>query len=329
MRLGPSILAIAAALPLAYLFMVLSGEDPSRRLCHAGPPVAALVACSAVINGPVADPNPAWAYSRRGIAFSSLGALGLAEDDFSREIAINPDYINAYFNRASVRLRRGDVEGAIRDSDAALQHNSDRASTYSNRGYAHFLKREYDLAAADESEAIMLDQRHSAPYENRALAYYARHEFDAALVDLDEAIRLQPDFEHSWRERGNVKLQQRNYEGAAADYDAALKLDPSDTRAHLGLGYVFVAANQNAEAIDKFNAAIGIDAGLAPAYFGRARAKAQSDDPNGAREDMQQAIRLEPDLSQACPEFPEALRSGTNKDPKRALTDSRCGVPTL
>ena len=51
-------------------------------------------------------------------------------------IRINPQYVEAYYNRGTAKSELGDKKGAIADYDMAIRINPQSANAYYNRGIA-------------------------------------------------------------------------------------------------------------------------------------------------------------------------------------------------
>lgn len=60
-------------------------------------------------------------FYNRGIAFSDLQDYPAAVDDFSRAIALSPEFITSYHNRSIVYEKMGDLERSIADIQRILQ----------------------------------------------------------------------------------------------------------------------------------------------------------------------------------------------------------------
>ena len=65
------------------------------------------------------DPWLATAYNARGYAYLRLKNFERAVIDFSEAIRLQPNYANAYVNRAVARRHSGDTNGAAEDQRKA------------------------------------------------------------------------------------------------------------------------------------------------------------------------------------------------------------------
>jgi tetratricopeptide (TPR) repeat protein len=89
--------------------------------------------CSEIIS---TNPQAAWAYNNRGLAWSITGKNTLAIADLTKAIELAPNYADAYYNRGNVWLDHERPDQAIRDYTAAIDLNAQNADAYRNRGLA-------------------------------------------------------------------------------------------------------------------------------------------------------------------------------------------------
>lgn len=116
-----------------------------------------------------------------------------------KAIGLNPTMNNAYFERALVKKKLGDIEGAIID-------------------YSNIINRtEHSFLAA---------------YFNRAICYKEIGKLTDALNDLEEVLVYQSDDPMPWKVRGNIHLLAGRYNQAIADFTKAI-----DLNSELGTAY--------------------------------------------------------------------------------------------
>jgi len=114
-------------------------------------------------------------------------------------------------------------------------------AAYYNRGLAYWRKGEVDHAIADYDAAIAL-ARHLAPaYYNRGIAYYSQGKLDHAITDFHKAIAFDPNYTPAYNNRGRAYEKMGDKEQAIADYRKSLEIDPSNQKAKEGLMRLGVA----------------------------------------------------------------------------------------
>ena len=75
---------------------------------------------------------------------------------FTKAIAIDPDNVDAYYNRALAYDNLGNHQEAIKDFTKVIAINPDDTNAYYNRGYAQYLLGNLNQAEADASKLCAL-----------------------------------------------------------------------------------------------------------------------------------------------------------------------------
>lgn len=101
----------------------------------------------------------------------------------------------AYHNRGSVKVAKGDFLGAIGDFTAAIQQNTNLDGAYNNRGYAKQASGDLEGALQDYDVAIRLNPRSAEAYRNRGSAKRLKGELESATSDFEKALQLKPKSE--------------------------------------------------------------------------------------------------------------------------------------
>jgi tetratricopeptide (TPR) repeat protein len=127
-----------------------------------------------------------------------------ALENFDRAIKLNPDYADAYNNRASVRQELGDDPGAKKDYTEAILLNPDCAAYHNNLGIISYNSGDYLGAQADHTRAIQLNPGYAQAYNGRGFARLHLGDLQGALKDFTQAIELNADDALAWNNRGDV-----------------------------------------------------------------------------------------------------------------------------
>ena len=126
-------------------------------------------------------------------AAESGGRSGMSECDkalFDDALSTH-DRVATHVNRGILRLRSGDIDGAVEDFDTAIARDPEEAEAYLNKGLALMRRPDMEKAALPLLD-LALEKKTKKP----ALAYFAR---GIAYENL-----------------GNVSLAYRNYRSASA-----------------------------------------------------------------------------------------------------------------
>lgn len=145
------------------------------------------------------DPRPPF---QRGIINAMKCNYKQAEEEYTKAINLDPDFMLAYRNRGFTRLRLGEqLSGADRT-------------------------RRFQEAEADFTLALELGAPAIQIHLYRQQVRAGLGDKVGAAADKQAAERLQPQQEGDFISRGMTRLQSENYEGALEDFKAAEQLNP-------------------------------------------------------------------------------------------------------
>lgn len=139
------------------------------------------------------EPDNAFAYDRRGIAYGRAERYDEAIADFSQAINIDHAFAGAYNNRGLSHYRQCRLDEAIADYDIAIHLSPNVAIFYANRGLAHSCKGDPYVAIGDYDKAIELDPTLPETHNNRGEAYAELGEYEKAILDFDRELALNPN----------------------------------------------------------------------------------------------------------------------------------------
>jgi tetratricopeptide (TPR) repeat protein len=222
-----------------------------------------------------------------GRAFYDSGNYLAATDAFSDDIRLHPRSAAAWNNRAVARVRLGDLNGAVRDYNYAIELAPMDGELYYNRANALVAAGQYRDAIVDFDRAIRLVPSYGRAIFNRGSAYALTGQPEAARRDWQAAVQLEGD--------PYVKSAMRRSAGldtttAAVTPVAAPGMQPGVPQPSTPATAAFpnVAASQPAAS------PMAIDA---RALTSRAISREIDGDRAGALADLNAAVALEPDTA--------------------------------
>lgn len=138
-----------------------------------------------------------------------------AADDFSRDdepcdLALKgplsaDDRKKTLVNRGIILNRKGEVQKAVDDFNAALGIDGSLAEAFLNRGNSYFLAARYGEAESDYAQSLKLGVRKPwAAWYNIGLAREARSDREGARAAYRAALDLNPDFTLAQQKVANI-----------------------------------------------------------------------------------------------------------------------------
>jgi len=202
-----------------------------------------------------------------------------------------PPPLPARLNRAQRRLLR--VTAIVLGLGAGAWGLYAWIASAPERAQNHFLEgnrllgpADFKGAAAQFTKAIQLDPNFAEAYRARGDALMAGGQSDAALADFDKAIAIDPAEWMAYLSRGMLWSARGDSRRAVADFTQSVHVHP-DAKTYYRRGLAYQAPGDAKHALTDFNLAIERDPSAPYVYLARARAKRESGDLAGAREDQE------------------------------------------
>lgn len=129
----------------------------------------------------------------RGMAQERLENFEQAKADYSKAIAINPEYANAYNNRGNIKAGQADYKGAIADYNRAILLNSQFVEAYCNRGIAMENLGNHHEALEDFNKTIEINSKYIDGYLRRGMLRQDSGDYAGAIRDFDRVIAIEPE----------------------------------------------------------------------------------------------------------------------------------------
>jgi tetratricopeptide (TPR) repeat protein len=266
------------------------------------------------------DPAHVGAWRELSYTENALGNYAPAEAAADRAIALAPDHVQPYQERAMARHFQGNLEGAWADRDRLDRLSPGDAGKVLGRAEEAMWLGRFDEAAADLDAAAAQardDQVRQSVERRRNQLRLLRTRSAAAdpaaacvWPDNDADVR-RPGFigdctaaflaeSRPARRAGFLTIRSMAWLSAAQDNDAATAdrqiaaaLDPGNHDMHANLGFAYLSVSHSWAAAREFDRALAIReswSGLA----GRAAAKYNLHDPDGAFADARRSFEIQP-----------------------------------
>jgi tetratricopeptide (TPR) repeat protein len=234
-----------------------------------------------------------WPEARTALE-KSLGGAIFRNGAFRWEEAID------WFFLAMCHRQLGQEEDARRAYEKAVAWIVENQPT--SEQLIRFQNEAEDLLGVTAPAEILTARR------ERGRRHLENGEISKAVAAFSGLIGLKPEVSWYWCDRGVAYLRSGEHERAIADLTKAIELADAPIERNLR-GEAYAALGQWQEAETDFSAAIELEPGSAQAWAGRASARFNLQQLDGAISDYSRAIELMPGrASEAEPLFREALR---------------------
>ena len=271
------------------------------------------------------DLRQAEAYNLQGESNISKNLYNNAIKDFSRALAINPNYIDALINRGSAYSQLGRFNDALIDFNHALKFEKKDPELYNKRGEVYMQNNMYDQAIKDFTAAVVLNPMFSDAYLNRGRAYSEKGMPDEAMTDFNHAIKADSDHSFGFIDRaapglsvdddtasnteeadqfnkkGLADLESEKFKEAQENFTHAINLSANDAEGYINRGRALIKLNKPDEAMTDFNQAVLFDPLNAALYYWRAQAWKAKEDEFNMTEDLK--LSCEMGHEPACLEY--------------------------
>jgi tetratricopeptide (TPR) repeat protein len=193
--------------------------------------------CTILIQpGRLSKDRLAQAFQNRGTAYLDKGDTERAIQDLDQAISLDPNYANAFNSRGVAYEAKGDNGRAIQDYDQAIRLDPDNANAINGRCWVRAALGQLQAALADCNESLRLRPNNSNTLDSRGFVYLRLGRWDDVITDSDAALRANPRNAWALFERGIAKRRKGDLIGGDADISASRAIDPNAEKEFTGLG---------------------------------------------------------------------------------------------
>jgi tetratricopeptide (TPR) repeat protein len=208
-----------------------------------------------------------------------------------------------YFNQGSLKLQRGDQEGAIADFNKALRLDPTKSEAIQAKIKEAFTQRLQEAEEANQgfrpdsqenpAADVYLGSEKAQTDVNRAMAQHQQGDYEGAIATLTSAIQAEPKLSLAYAARAYVRADKGDLQGSIADYTEAIRLDPKLKIQLLAFrAFSFLRAGNVQSALQDAEQSIQLDPNIYFGYIARGAVKTALGDLEAAQSDFNKAERL-------------------------------------
>jgi len=242
--------------------------------------------------------NP-WAYLYRGVIQELIGERRRAQENYSRAIRLDPDFVPGYYRRGLLYMELGEYDKAFQDESRVLELDAVHSGAYTVRGVARAALGDSQWALNDLGKGCTLAPRPRDAFYQRGLVQHQLGLYTEALADFAQVIELDAPFAPAFTARGDTYTAMGDHWQAIANYDRAVELDPKNAAAYQVRGQARAAVKEYKRAVEDYTQALELAPGLAVALADRGAAYEKLGEYDKAVQDLDRALALDPNLAVA------------------------------
>jgi tetratricopeptide (TPR) repeat protein len=282
-------------LPAASSTPAAPAEEVSRkRLSETRPSPTANETAAMAAGKDSAVAEVALAQVQQGERHRLAGHKKAALTCYEAALALAPDCVQAYLERASIYIEQGRFQEALLDCNSALRQQPERAVLYVLRGLVYTRLGNVRRALDEAEDAIRFDPSLPSAYMLRGTVRFKNGMINEALSDVKQAIRLRPGDAKFRAELARLLTRMGKYEQAAHVYAQVLELAPNFHEARLHRAAALRQAGDAALAEAELTEYLRCRPQTAAAHYQRGLCRLARRNYVQAMSDFDKAIALDP-----------------------------------
>lgn len=243
-----------------------------------------------------ANPDVGVFYELRGWLHLWSDDLDDAEQDFKDAIAREPENGDAYHGLGHTLMAMGAPEEAIANFDRALAISPD-PQIYQTQANAYMMMGDVETADDVLSAGVNAFPDDLDVLLTRGMLRRDTGNPEAALADFEQIIAAEPDFADAWRELAATLVVLDDLESAEAAILRAIEIDPERADFYYTAGEGYYSVEEFERALEAFDEGVRLSDDDPWMLWMRAKTRMQLRDFEGAIEDLQKAIDIDPHVA--------------------------------
>ncbi|NBC82252.1 MAG: tetratricopeptide repeat protein [Bacteroidetes bacterium] len=211
---------------------------------------------------------------------------------YSKAVELEPDYVDAYIERAQMYKRLGDYKSAVDDYERAITFDDNEEEFYYWAAEAHYQLGNYDKALVHVKKCIEEKSRYLEAYILQTKIHVEQNDYNKALDAANEAVDLRKN-EQTLYQRGLVyELLDKTIE-AQADFDDAISKYNDYLPAHIAMSRINLKMDNTTKALHHADKAVELGPKSTAAFEARSAVNAENLQYAAAIDDISKNILLD------------------------------------
>ena len=255
--------------------------------------LAAVWLCSATLCWAAVNAESARYYDDAQ-AYIKKGDFNAAAIQLKNAIRADESNVDARFDLAGIYLSRFDGANAEMELRAALAHGMARERGLVPLAQALILQNKSEVLLKEIEVGSLSGHDAAVLHGVRARAHLLLKQLDNAEMEADRALAIEPKSGRALVTMSEVLQRKGKLDEADRAVDQALTVDPDFVDAYVQKGRLRQQQGDYTQALAEFNRALSIDTGSVGGLLGRAQTRLSLGKPEEARQDVDAALRRQP-----------------------------------
>lgn len=199
----------------------------------------------------------------------------------------------SYFRAGEEFHRSMNYEDAIDQYTKAIELDPEFDDAYINRARAYSQTGDHASAAVDFDRALAFNEKDHELYYLSAREWYLQGKSKVSLAKLNQAIERKRNFLEAYQLRADVYMDLKQYEKALHDYQKCLRIN-EDEEGYYHLGTAYENLGMLKEAEEAYQQSIDENSRIPETYYALARLKYERKKYDEALDALRQMLALEP-----------------------------------
>ena len=246
-------------------------------------------------------------YPQTATAYGQLGSFYLRKDgktdealsDLSKGIKLQPNFPEAYINRAEIYAKKGKLDSALMDCDSGIKYRPVYPDAYSSRAKIYGQMGKFNLAVRDCDTALKQLPNYPGAYVNRGIAHAMAGQIDSAMIDFLSAVHYDHNLPNVYLNIGNVYDSRNMRDSAIINYTRSIQLDATQFLAFEGRGRSLREKGSLDAALNDLDQALQLNPNAVGSYYERSLLYREKGDKPKALQDAIKARSLGKPLSES------------------------------
>ena len=171
-------------------------------------------------------PNSVILQNISGAAHAGLGRLTDAITSYKKAIAIEPNYVDAYYNLGFALREKGNLEEAVKNFNKVISLNPNYVDAYNNMAVTLEKQGKLEEALKAYKKAIAIKPDYADAHYNMATTLEKQGKLEEAVISYNKAISIKPDYADAYFNMASTLEAQGKLEEAIGAYKKTLDIKP-------------------------------------------------------------------------------------------------------